>query len=278
MTIKTQNFKKVKNLNITDSEVQTMTKLGLTSRQATVYLWLAKTGTSSIKNISKGTKIARQHIYKIAESLTETGLLQKVLTAPTKFAATPIEIGVFILMENKNKEYIRLKTETTNLIETIKNQREKINRQEEKPDFVVVSGKAVTLSKINEEMQSCQQAIKGIGPWIGLQKAFFSNYENMKKSLDNGVQIRHIVDTPSEKRVFQNKIKDLLDHPSFSVRCIPPPVPAIMFLCDRKKAMISQSISSPEETPDLWVTNPHLITILEGYFETVWNIAIDINK
>jgi len=263
-------------LNTPHSEVQTLIKLGLTNRQATVYLWLAKTGISPIKNISKGTKIARQHIYKIAESLTDIGLVEKVLTVPTKFAATPIEIGIPVLMENKNKEYTCLKKDTTKLIETIKNQREKISHQEEKPDFIVVSGKTVTLSKINEVLQSCQQTIKAIGPWIGLQKAFFANCENMKKSLEKGVQIRHIVDTPPEKKIFVNKIKDLLDHPLFTVRCIPPPVPAIMFLCDKKKAMISQSIIRPEETPDLWVTNPHLITVLEGYFETVWNKAIEI--
>lgn len=268
----------MKNLSTSDNDVQTMIKLGLTNRQATVYLWLAKSGTSPIKNISKGTRIARQHIYKIADSLTEIGLVEKVLTVPVKFSATPIEIGTSILMENKNNEYTRLKTETTNLIESVKSQSKKDKLEEEKPQFVVVSGKALTLSKIHDGMQSCQKTIKGIGPWIGLQKATFVNYENIKKSLDKGVEIRHIIDTPSEKNVFESNIKQLLNHPLFSVRCIESPVPAIMFLCDKKQAMISQSIISPDETPDLWVTNPHLIAILEGYFETLWSKATDIRE
>ena len=123
----------MKKLNTPDNEVQTMIKLGLTNRQATVYLWLAKSGTSSIKGISKGTKIARQHIYKITDSLTELGLVEKVLTVPAKFSATPTDAGICILMENKNKEYNRLKTETTNLIEAIKNQSKKTKRQEKNP-------------------------------------------------------------------------------------------------------------------------------------------------
>lgn len=268
----------MKNLNPSDNEVQTMIKLGITNRQATVYLWLAKSGTSSIKTISKGTKIARQHIYKITDSLTELGLVEKVLTVPAKFKATPIETGICILMENKNNEFTRLKTETTNLIESVKNQSKKTQLHEEKPHFVVVSGKSLTLSKIKDRMQNCEETIKGVGPWIGLQKAVFANYENIKKSLDKGVEIRHIIDWPPEKNLFKSNIKELLEHPSFSVRCVEPPVPAIIFLCDKKEAVISQSVSHPEETPDLWVTNPHLIMILEGYFEMLWNKATELKE
>ena len=128
-------------MNPHSNEVQTMTKLGLTNRQTMVYLWLVKSGrTESIKAISKGTKIARQHIYKIADTLNELGLVEKALSTPTKFKATPIEIGVSILMENKNKEFTRLKTETTDLIETVKNRTTKNTAQDEKIKATIYIG------------------------------------------------------------------------------------------------------------------------------------------
>lgn len=263
-------------MNTSDNEVQTMTKLGLTSRQAIVYLWLAKSGTASIKTISKGTKIARQHIYKITESLNQIGLLEKVLDVPTKFKATPIEIGISILMENKNKEFINLKTESTDLIKIVKKQKISSSVQDEKPEFVVVSGKALTLSKLHQGLGESQKTIDGIGAWIGIRKAFYNNYEKIKKSLAKGIQIRQIIDTPPNKELFKNEFKELLEHPLYSVKCIPPPPPAIMFLCDKKVAMISHSVASPEETPDLWVTNQHLVRILQDYFEMLWSKATEM--
>lgn len=263
-------------LNPIDTEVQTMTKLGLTSRQAMVYLWLAKSGISPIKSIARGTKIARQHIYKIAESLNEIGLVEKILDVPTKFRATPIEIGISILMENKNKEFTSLKSETTDLIEVVKKQAIKSSVQEEKPEFVVVSGKALTLSKLQQGLDDSKETIDGIGAWIGIKKAFHNNFENMKKSLDNGVKIRQIIDTPPDTNLFKNELKELLEHPSYSIKCVPPPPPAIMFLCDKKEVMVSHSVASPEETPDLWVNNQHLVTILQDYFEMLWNKATEI--
>ncbi|PVX24325.1 MAG: hypothetical protein CW691_07915 [Candidatus Bathyarchaeum sp.] len=78
-----------------DNEVKTLIKLGLTRRQAMVYLCLIRSGTSTIKTISKGTNIARQHIYKVISTLNELGLVEKVLTSPTKFKAVPIQVGLY---------------------------------------------------------------------------------------------------------------------------------------------------------------------------------------
>ncbi|MDG6221827.1 MAG: helix-turn-helix domain-containing protein [Candidatus Bathyarchaeota archaeon] len=263
-------------MNNPRNEVQTMTKLGLTSRQAIVYLWLTKSGIAPIKTISRGTKIARQHIYKITENLNQIGLVEKILDAPTKFKATPIEIGISILMENKNTEFTNLKTETTDLIKSVKKQTITSSVQDEKPEFVVVSGKALTLSKLHQGLGESQKAIDGIGAWIRIKKAFYNNYANIKKSLDKGIQIRQIIDTPPDKEQFKNELKEILEHPLYSIKCIPPPPPAILFLRDKKEAMISNSVASPEETPDLWVSNQHLVTILQDYFEMMWNKATEI--
>jgi hypothetical protein len=133
------------------------------------------------------------------------------------------------------------------------------------------------LIKINQGIQSSQETINGIGSWTSAQKAFFTNYENIMRALDKGVKMRHIVDSPPENSRFSSNFKSLLEHSSFSLRCIPSPVPAIMFLWDKKTGMISQSVTNPDETPDLWVTNSHLINILDGYFEILWNKATEIN-
>ena len=180
-----------------------MIKLGLTHRQAMVYLWLVKSETSTIKTISKGTKIARQHIYKIISALNELGLVEKILATPTKFKATPIEIGISILMENKNKEYTNLKAETTDLIEIVKNHTIKTVAQEEKPDFIVVSGRKLVVLKLKEAMKNSQETIDGIMTWKGFQRACHGNPEGFKKCLDKGIKFRHIIDVPPKRNSFK---------------------------------------------------------------------------
>ena len=46
---------------------------------------------------------------------------------------------------------------------------------------------------------------------------------------------------------------------------------------DKKEVVISHSVSTPVETPDLWVTNPHLVKIIQDYFEMMWEKATEID-
>jgi len=68
-----------------DEEIELLTKLGLTSLQARVYLALDKIKIETAKGIANITEIDRANIYRILSSLQSIGLVEKKLTPGQSF-------------------------------------------------------------------------------------------------------------------------------------------------------------------------------------------------
>jgi sugar-specific transcriptional regulator TrmB len=62
--------------------------LGLTGRQARVYLAMVKPGGGKAKVIADFLLVNRQEIYRLIDSLQLMGLVQRNVTVPTTFTAT----------------------------------------------------------------------------------------------------------------------------------------------------------------------------------------------
>lgn len=261
-------------MNEQDSQVQTLVTLGLNCRQAKVYLHLVNSGMSAVKAISQGTRIAQQHIYKIVSTLSEQGLVQKCLTVPATFKATPIEIGLSMLMEQKNKEYTKMKADTTNLLSNFKKQDMKATVKQEDPQFIMISGIKPRFSKITSSFENARKTVESMIPWYDFQAGANYAADHYKIVLDRGVHLRYIVDVPPEKNQFEKIIEPLMQHPCFEIRYIPPLVPALFVMFDEQEVGISKSSTNAIETPDLWVTNPSVISMIHEYFEMMWTTAI----
>ncbi len=85
-----------------ETTTETLTELGLTLNQARIYVaLLSSERLLTVKEISKITNITRQDVYRIMPSLQNNGLVEKTITAPTMFKATPLKLGLSILVENR---------------------------------------------------------------------------------------------------------------------------------------------------------------------------------
>jgi CRP-like cAMP-binding protein len=81
------------NMELRDECVQTLTLLGLSFNQARVYIALAQSPMSNAQSISMVSKVAREHVYRTMNSLQKLGLVEKIITIPTKYKAIPIHDG-----------------------------------------------------------------------------------------------------------------------------------------------------------------------------------------
>jgi sugar-specific transcriptional regulator TrmB len=89
--------------------IDILIKLGLTLNQARIYVALLHSEKpATAKEISKITNITRQDVYRILPTLQKAGLLEKTITAPTMFKATPLRLGVSILIKNKTAQHNEL--------------------------------------------------------------------------------------------------------------------------------------------------------------------------
>jgi sugar-specific transcriptional regulator TrmB len=91
------------------TEIETLTKLGLTLNQARVYLALATQNQLSAREISKNAGITRQKVYRIIPQLLNKGLAIKQLTHPATYKATLPKNALHTLLEQRKRENNQLK-------------------------------------------------------------------------------------------------------------------------------------------------------------------------
>ena len=107
-------------LNNNDENIRTLVDLGLSGTQAKSYLGLFGIGSGSISEIANISKIARPDTYRAINDLVETGLVEKIVTIPTKYKPLPIADAVGVLMLRRTKESIDLNKKANKLIEKLK--------------------------------------------------------------------------------------------------------------------------------------------------------------
>ena len=89
------------------------TQLGLTIRQAEVFIAISKLGQANVKTIAKTAQTDRAEIYRTVPKLQKLGIVKKIITTPISFKAIPLAEALSILLEQsvqKHKE-IRVKAE-----------------------------------------------------------------------------------------------------------------------------------------------------------------------
>lgn len=105
---------------VTERDVETLTSIGLSKVQATVYLEALAHGMPSVLELSKRTGIHRQQIYEAAEKLVGMGLFDATSKRNRKYIpARPAKLVEF------GKERAERLHEATNVVHTLLPQLEK---------------------------------------------------------------------------------------------------------------------------------------------------------
>lgn len=79
--------------------VETLTRLGLTTYEARVFLALQKLGSGTASDIAEVTDVPRSQVYGAAESLEERRLLAALQTRPTVYEPVDVETAETRLLE-----------------------------------------------------------------------------------------------------------------------------------------------------------------------------------
>ena len=256
-----------------DKAIETLTGLGLTVLQAKVYIVLARTGKSTIKEIAKTSKVARQDLYRIATQLLNLGLIEKLASTPTKFEAIPIQEAINMLVERRKKETALLEKESTDFLRLFA---EKGPSKDEAPQYIIINELQVRLMKAKKLIASSKESIKIVTKW-----SFFLTYtsqtvEEHLKAMNNGANIQIVTQQPSSIESIPKDIQKLMEHPNFEVRyvnCLPSSIVAIF---DQKEVNILLATDkSPAETPLFMTNNLVLVQLACNFFEIMWANAME---
>ena len=263
---------------VEEEGAQTLTKLGLTGSQARVYLVLAKLGKANARTLWKASKVSRQDIYRILTELREIGLIEKTIGVPIAFNAVPLEDGVSILILRKTKEVLNLQKSANKLIQKFKENNIKTTLDEEVSQYLLIPEREALVLRLKKAIGTTQNSVDVISSQKAFVKVLFALAEEFREALRRGVKIRWIINKPKDTDSWGNfsLLQVLMKNPSFKLRTIPKRPQVRLGIYDQKEVFMANFPNRGGlESPALRATNTSFSEIVESFFETMWNTAVE---
>ena len=183
-------------------------QLGLSHRQAKVYLALLISGMSTAKKISQVSKIPRQDVYTVVPILEKMGLCEKTITKPVMFRATPIQKSIGLLMQRETAEYDEMQIRTRNLLQDLSHYCSETAYQEEKAQFfLLLSERQSRILRIEEAVNNAATVVDSFTTPEIFKQVIVSSEEVLKKTMGRGVKFRFLMENPKDKELRLEPLK-----------------------------------------------------------------------
>ena len=255
-----------------ETTTETLTELGLTHNQARIYVALLSSDRLlTAKEISKITNITRQDVYRILPAVQNVGLVEKSITSPTMYKATPLKLGVSILMENKMLQYNELIDKAKKL--STENENKKQQPTEDHPEFILIPGNHAVIQKINTLTSNVQSSLDIVTSGKRFPRAVFEFFDSRMQSLKRGVKIRVVSEKLGSINEPMEEILAIEKQAGAMTKFLSTAPPALITLIDEKEVMIITSATGTLETSALWSNNHSLVALAKIYFENMWQSA-----
>ena len=255
----------------------TLTRLGLTSNQAKVYLALFRSGLSTAKTISNKSGVARSDVYRVMASLEKLGLIEEMVSTPCKFRAISMQDAFAILIERRMKETSELQAKAREILEKLKEYNANMALEEDEPRFSLVP-EHVAVWRKEKTLENVQRSFDVVTSWRNPHSIIFVDVEEIAEALGRGVEIRVIIDKPETEKSVSDIIKHLEKYSAFKIRHLLDAPNALMSIYDKGEAWVCTCTHPAlEECPTLRTNNPCLLSIFQDYFEILWLTAMENN-
>lgn len=256
---------------------QMLKNLGLTVNQAKVYLSLLEMGPLKVSEITKTTRITRPNVYPTLERLQQLGIVEKILTTPSSYKATPLREAVALLLEAKTLEYEKARA-AAELMHSIEQKGQKPKTSKElKNQFVLIPEGKTIINRIASAIKTAENSIEIAVSWRrfvqGVSVEFGECFEKTRK---NKVKFRVIIEKPPTGEDASKLITLFKEKTSASIRFLSKPLPSVFGVYDKREIFI---ISMPEadlkSSPALWSNSTSLVLLVSEYFEMLWANATE---
>jgi PAS domain S-box-containing protein len=256
-----------------DENIRTLVDLGLSISQAKTYLALLRINPASIREIAHVSKVARPDTYRAIIDLREAGIVEKIITIPSKYKPLSIVDAVNILMLKRTKESTELSKRANGLIKSLETQSLKTNSEESQ--FVLVhEGEALEL-KLRKLLETAQDSICVMDPKQRMFQWTAANYELIKKALERKVNVRIITEQPGDPNVSR-EINELKKLQNYEIRYFVGS-PSVWFRIYDKKEILLSASAKYDSTDNFAVlsNNSSLVELAQNYFNSAWFSAIE---
>jgi sugar-specific transcriptional regulator TrmB len=259
-----------------------LSELGLSEKEAKVYLYIAKNGPQKAIEISKNLKIHKVEVYRFLKYLENKALVEPALERPTRFTALPFEQTLDSLIAERKKTALDLEEKRNGILEQWRLlEADKMPVAPER--FLVLSGRTNVYLKIFHLMKQTQKEILTIMTNVGFvtdQTRFVPQglEEILREGRDRQVYARVILQVDKEnleetqslnQSVQRKHLVVEMRHLNLETSFIPRLVlrdeeEAVFFLTPRRLLMLGK-----EET-GLWTNSKAVVFSLKALFEELW--------
>jgi sugar-specific transcriptional regulator TrmB len=246
-----------------------LTGLGLSTRQARVYLALLKLGDVAVRVVSDFSGIERQEVYRLVGELEHLGLVKRCLTVPAVFSAIPAAQGMELLIERRLDDLNHM----TKRAISVSN---KLNQTPLNPagagfsfGEVLEANRGKRIQNAIEASQHRVQAVVGMGQF---RQLCFHFEEALSKAVERGVMVEVLSEMPPV-HCLPKWVKDaLVKYPNFKFKTTPESPSAALAVFDGTQAVVAQNpLSSLAKGPQLWTTHPALVAACQTHFWEKWD-------
>jgi sugar-specific transcriptional regulator TrmB len=259
---------------IDEEDMRLLTEMGFTKTQAEIYLILLRLGETDVRTLSNKADKPNPEVYRTLNELQRKGLVEKEISAPSKFTATPLQFGLQMLMDQKERQF----KETQKRVKEFlwKNQSCPIKKPPlQKRMIIVLEGKGKLMQTMKNEHDNVQRTgdiITTLQRWLQILDFCFQDY---LEALDRGVKYRVVIAKPAGEITFPENIKSLLAEPGFELRLSEESIKINSAVFDENEATINFfEGKSLMESPIIWTNHPGFIQMCQEHFDKVWKSSL----
>ena len=257
-------------MSFDENDAKLLVQIGFTKTQAKLYLTLLRLKESDANTLSKKTNVPRSAVYRVLDELQKKGIVEKIISAPCKFRATPLKFGLQILLSKRVQQLKQIQEETKSLLQKVQ-----ILYEQQPPEqdykVIVIEGKERIIQRIKLAHDNVQRSADILTTLTRWQDFVHHCYENHEKALDRGAKYRIIIEKPECELNFEEDILVLLEHPNLELKFSRNPLKTNSATFDQKEATFnffpSKTIS---ESPIIWTNHPSFLSMGQDHFRNIW--------
>jgi sugar-specific transcriptional regulator TrmB len=258
---------------IEEEEIHLLEDIGFTKTQAKLYMTLLRLQEADGRTISAKAKIPRQEVYRTLDELEKKGLVEKLISTPYKFKATPLDLGLQILIDQRIQYCKDIQVKTKEFIR--KHQADKKNAlSKPKYELIMIEGRQRLMQLIKKQHENVERNVNiltTLPRWLQILDFCFENYE---EAFGRGVEYQVVLEALEGEIGSRENIQALLKKQNFELRLTGSPLDTNAAIFDDREATVnffpSQSLA---ESPLVWTNHPSFISMCRDHFNAIWKTS-----
>ncbi|MCW3998735.1 MAG: hypothetical protein NWE93_00665 [Candidatus Bathyarchaeota archaeon] len=249
--------------------IEVLVGLGLSSRQAKVFLALLALGESRARAIGTLSTIPRQEVYCLLEDLKQLGLIEQSLTMPATYSAVTLNSAIELLIERRENDIANASTKAKQFIQKF-NQTKIGIVANPKPSFGIICEGSCD-KKFENGLLQAKRHVDVVTSWERFKQASLRFEAPLKEAIRKDVTVRIAFDKPPNHKLPKWVNEASEKYLNYKLAFLSSPLKAVVAIFDYTQAAITISpAANLSAGPTVWTTNHSLVALAQTYIDSIW--------